>query len=88
MRTAASAAAQADPPARQRILEERPQDALVGRLIAEAEEASCLAEDMQEQLQQLEAAKRYCRHKSSLIFSKCASKQGYACRPIGWGSRR
>ena len=36
----------------------RQQEALVGRLIAEAGEAECIAADMQEQLQQLQRTKR------------------------------
>ena len=37
---------------------ERPRQALVGRLIAEAEEAECIAADRLDQLQQLQCAKR------------------------------
>ena len=38
----------------------RREDALIGRLIAEAEEAECRAADLHEQLQQLEEANRWC----------------------------
>lgn len=48
----------------------RQQEALMGRLIAEAEEADCIAADMQEQLQQLQCAKRCSRVPS--LLSKCS----------------
>ena len=36
----------------------RQQEALIGRLVAEAEEAECIAADVQEQLQQPQGARR------------------------------
>ena len=47
----------------------RQQEALIGRLVAEAEEAECIAADVQEQLQQLQGAKR-CG--GMLLLQKCS----------------
>ena len=47
----------------------RQQEALVGRLIAEAGEAECVAVDMQDQLQQLQYARRCSSMQSSVLKS-------------------
>ena len=70
MQPTATVTAQTAAPAPEQAGLERQQEALVGRLIAEAEEAECIAADMQEQLQQLQCAKRCSRVPS--LQSKCS----------------